>query len=325
LFIKLEFYPILLEQIALTAAKVAAVAAAFGTAGVSLLALIPISKAAGEAQKQMDQAVTTVLIHLQEETRAATVAGAALGDTGSGGGGAAGGGKPLATGAREATAAVHALAQSIPTITVPITSQLIPPLAQLDTSLKSIQADLAALVPDFKVAGDAAAVYGAVSEDSSDRATKAERRAVEQHAIGLVAAIANRRAAAAVEAIWETANAFACLGDYDYWGAAQHFLSAAEYGVIAGTGGKSGGGSGGTNASSTPGATPPVAAGTSGMLAPGATSPNASGGVTVIFQGPVYGGKSGIQEMAQHLSDAVQNRNVRLVSSHTRNPVTAAH
>jgi hypothetical protein len=170
-------------------------------------------------------------------------------------------------------------------------------------------APLIELAPAFKAAAEAAKQFGDVSVKAADRSTEAQKRAVAQHGIGLVAAIGNRRAAAVIETIWETAKGFAALGDFNYWGAAQHFLSAAEYGVLAGTGGgKSAGASAsmnqgrqiGAGATSAPQTLAPGAAGAGGRF----------GNLHVIVVGEAQAG----QWLANTLNRAV-DRGVTLNST----------
>jgi hypothetical protein len=178
-----------------------------------------------------------------------------------------------------------------------------------------------------QVAGSSAQTYGDVSADASERGTAADKKAVEQHAVGLVAAIANRRAAAVVESIWETAKGFSDLGDFNYWGAAQHFLSAAEYGVLAGTG--SGhhaaiaGGSVGTRESASG-----ERRGSSGSrilepqtLAPGAAGAGGRfGNLHVIVVGEAQAG----QWLANTLNNAV-NRGVTLMATSSQRGSPVGH
>ena len=72
---------------------------------------------------------------------------------------------------------------------------------------------------------------------------------IAQAAIGLAGLVAGRKAAAAVEAVWETAQGIKCLAE-GTWppnpaaiaAAALHFEAAAEYAIVAGSGGGKGGG-----------------------------------------------------------------------------------
>ena len=138
-----------------------------------------------------------------------------------------------------------------------------------------------------------------------------------------LAGIAGR---ALVKALWETAEGIACLATWNFAAAALHFKAAAIYGVVGGVaagigraipGGEYGGGGGGYAAGPAYGpartAAPPA-------LAPGAAGGGrfSEGGVTVIFQGPVYGGKAGIHELVTDISQAVERQGARLVATRSR-------
>ena len=138
-----------------------------------------------------------------------------------------------------------------------------------------------------------------------------------------LAGIAGR---ALVKALWETAEGIACLATWNFAAAALHFKAAAIYGVVGGVaagmgraipGGEYGGGGGGYAAGPAYGpartAAPPA-------LAPGAAGGGrfSEGGVTVIFQGPVYGGKAGIHELVTDISQAVERQGARLISTESK-------
>ena len=77
--------------------------------------------------------------------------------------------------------------------------------------------------------------------------------AVTQNAANLMNQLGLKREYAAFMAIYETAEGFEALSDYDFWGAAQDFASAAMYAKAAGSSsgshGGGGGGGGGTQSS----------------------------------------------------------------------------
>jgi len=77
LFIKLEHYPLLIEQLGLSLVRTTAYVAAIPSLGASLLALIPIEKMSVTAQKEMNQAITDSLVALDKEGKAALAAGIA--------------------------------------------------------------------------------------------------------------------------------------------------------------------------------------------------------------------------------------------------------
>ena len=135
----------------------------------------------------------------------------------------------------------------------------------------------------------------------------AQERATIQAGVSLLQTIGFRRAAAIVEAVWETAQGFAALGRQQYWEAAQHFMSAAEYGIVAGRASTTatvvatGAGAGATTAAAS-------AAASSGPAAQQQPT------VQIIIQGPIYGGPAGLDELARKLSEAVRERDVNLTA-----------
>jgi hypothetical protein len=95
-----------------------------------------------------------------------------------------------------------------------------------------------------------------------------QEKATMMAGVSLLQTLGFRKAAAITEAIWETAQAYAAFGRYDYWSGAQHLLAAAEYGVIAGQSGR-GASAGGSSAG--PATAAGTVAGSQAPLAPGAT------------------------------------------------------
>jgi hypothetical protein len=135
---------------------------------------------------------------------------------------------------------------------------------------------------------------------------------------------------ALVRAIYATALGFFLLAIRDYGGAALAFESAAFYGAVGGTAALAGralagadvrGGEGGTASSG--GSTSAAAASQSSTAtAETATSQRT---VQIIFQGPIYGGQAGIDELVRHISQAVTERDVNLVAyTVVRQPATRA-
>ena len=133
----------------------------------------------------------------------------------------------------------------------------------------------------------------------------AQERMTIQAGISLLQTIGFRRAAAIVEAVWESAQGFSALARRDFWGAAQHFMSAAEYGIVAG---RAGGAAAGAAQASGAGTTTTAAGGAS------AATQERQQVFQVIFQGPVYGGQAGIDELCRHISEVVTERDVNLVA-----------
>jgi len=150
--------------------------------------------------------------------------------------------------------------------------------------------------------------------------------AFRKAALQAVSAIAQE---ALVRAIYATALGFYLLAVQDYRGAALAFKSAAFYAAVGGAAalagralagpevseGKSGTTSSGRATTETSGSSSPVTAETT-------TSQKT---VQVIFQGPVYGGQAGIDELVRHISQAVTERDVNLVAyTVVRQPATRA-
>lgn len=151
--------------------------------------------------------------------------------------------------------------------------------------------------------------------------------AFRKAALQAVAAIAQE---ALVRAIYATALGFYLLAVQDYRGAAAAFESAAIYAAVGGAAALAGRALAG----------PDVREGEQGAVArqPGQVAPGLiiSGQgqqaeqapqktVQIIFQGPVYGGQAGIDELVRHISQAVSERDVNLVAyTVVRQPATRA-
>jgi hypothetical protein len=82
-------------------------------------------------------------------------------------------------------------------------------------------------------------------EEAAKRETVNQAESLAQSVAGLLGRLGLRKAEAIVEASVEVAKGFGCLGERDFWGAAQHFISAAEWGVVAGQATRHGAGGGG--------------------------------------------------------------------------------
>jgi len=165
--------------------------------------------------------------------------------------------------------------------------------------------------------------------EASEAASEAEAVAMADAMVGQVAGLLQtlglRRAAAIVEAAWETARSIACFASLDWYGGTMHALAAAQYYVVAAKAGGGGGGGGGAGAYSPGGGGGGAAGGGPGGGPPPALAPGAAGGgrfseggVTVIFQGPVYGGKAGIHELVTDISQAVERQGARLISTESK-------
>lgn len=263
---------------------------------------------AAETEVKWNAQLSETTARLHWSTQAARQAAAAFGDLGGGGGGTAGAGLRGYTRAiTEAITVTERFPEAMATIPVAITSQLDPALEQsqhiLDIWAKSAQR-----------ASDE--VQAALAEsnlaflESVATQIEAQNRAIVSQTATLLQHLGLRKAAAIVEAVWETAQGIAALARRDFGGAAQHFLSAATYGVVAGQG---------------PRGASAVGAGVTAGAGGGAVGTTAGGSATsrseerqqvfqVIFQGPVYGGPAGIDELARLLSEAVQQRDVNLTA-----------
>jgi hypothetical protein len=150
--------------------------------------------------------------------------------------------------------------------------------------------------------------------------------AFRKAALSAIGAIAQE---ALVRAIYSTALGFYLLAIQDYRGAGLAFKSAAIYGAVGGAAAVAGRALAAPDVRESerglevrrPGSVAPEAIVSSRGGA--ASSPQQS--VQVIFQGPVYGGQAGIDEMVRHISRAVTERDVNLVAYTTvRQPVTRA-
>lgn len=140
--------------------------------------------------------------------------------------------------------------------------------------------------------------------------------AFSKAAVQAITAIAQQ---SLVQALQSAALGFYLLAVQDYSGAAAAFESAAIYGAVGGAAALAG------RAIATPpssaGKTPATAKPAAGS--PGSGSSTSAGSevssaaqrpVQVIFQGPVYGGQAGIDELVRHITQAVTERDVNLVA-----------
>jgi hypothetical protein len=165
-------------------------------------------------------------------------------------------------------------------------------------------------------------------QEAQKRDTEEQAEGLAVAAAGLLGRLGLRKAEAIVEAGVEIAKAYACYGDHDYWGAAQHLISAADWGIVAGQSTGAGGGGGG------PAPSAGVRGGFSGPTAPGATGTVTpmTPGLTSIG-GPAPGGRAinvhvyGPYEEATHiatvLNDLTERRGGKLISSRTIAPPKA--
>ncbi len=142
--------------------------------------------------------------------------------------------------------------------------------------------------------------------------------AFRQAALQAVSSIAQE---ALVRAIYATALGFYLLAIQDYRGAALAFESAAIYGLIGGAAALAGRALAGPDVREAaggatvrqPGAVAPdyIISGQGANAAP--TNPQPT--LQVIFQGPVYGGQRGIDELVNAINQAVDQRGTHLVAT----------
>ena len=141
--------------------------------------------------------------------------------------------------------------------------------------------------------------------------------AFQKAAVVAIGAIAQE---AIVRAIYSTALGFYLLAIRDFTGAAQAFESAALFGAVGGAAALAGRALAGSLKNDTTGATanqnsPSSAPGTQATAQPtGSQTAPEQKTVQVIFQGPVYGGQAGIDELVRHISQAVTDRDVNLTA-----------
>ena len=143
-------------------------------------------------------------------------------------------------------------------------------------------------------------------------------QAFEKAALTSITAIAKE---AVVRAIFSSALGFYMLAIGDFAGAGQAFEAAAVFGAVGGAAGLaskalSGASSSGSTSSKTSSSsgTGSSASSTTGATAGAQSAAQKQQTVQVIFQGPVYGGQAGIDELVRHISTAVIERDVNLVA-----------
>ena len=153
--------------------------------------------------------------------------------------------------------------------------------------------------------------------------------AFRKAAVQAISAIAQE---ALVRAIYSTALGFYLLAIQDYRGAALAFKSAAIYGAVGGAAAIAGRALAGPEVREAergatvrqPGSVAPELI-VSGAGASAAATPAEQKTVQIIFQGPVYGGQAGVDELVRHISQAVTERDVNLVAyTVVRQPATRA-
>ena len=152
--------------------------------------------------------------------------------------------------------------------------------------------------------------------------------AFRKAAVQAISAIAQE---AIIRAVYSTALGLYLLAIQDYRGAALAFQSAAVYGAVGGAAAIAGRALAGPDVREAergatvrqPGSVAPELI-VSGGGASAAQAPEQKT-VQVIFQGPVYGGQAGVDELVRHISQAVTERDVNLVAyTVVRQPATRA-
>lgn len=145
--------------------------------------------------------------------------------------------------------------------------------------------------------------------------------AFRKAALQAIGAIAQE---ALVRAIYSTALGFYLLATQDYRGAALAFKSAAFYGVAGGAAALAGRALAGPDVSESergalvrrPGEVAPELI-VSGPAQQGFQAPPQQT-VQVIIQGPIYGGQAGLDELVEHINQAVGQRDMQLTASHVK-------
>jgi len=152
----------------------------------------------------------------------------------------------------------------------------------------------------------------------------AQNEAMVAEGARLVASVGFRRVSAGIEAGWETAKGIASLAEQDYKGAALHFMSAAEYGIVAGSGGgHRGGGGGGAGAGYGYGGREPRFLNAQGREGGGrgAASPRGSDGGTTVHvyvQGDFLNTPGTADKLCEIISEAVDSRDAHLSASRVK-------
>ena len=124
-----------------------------------------------------------------------------------------------------------------------------------------------------------------------------------------------------MRAIFSTALGFYMLAVGDFAGAGQAFEAAAVFGAVGGAaglatkalGGASSSGSTSHKASSSSQSASSHSS-TARVTASAQSAAQKQQTIQVIFQGPVYGGQAGVDELVRHISTAVIERDVNLVA-----------
>jgi hypothetical protein len=151
-------------------------------------------------------------------------------------------------------------------------------------------------------------------------------QAFQKAAVTAIGALAQE---AIVRAIFSTALGFYLLAIRDFSGAASAFESAAVFGAVGGAAALAGRALAGSASPSASSASDQKSAASAPAASARASSSNAQSSkqqtIQVIFQGPIYGGQAGIDELTRKISQAVVERDVNLTAyTVVRQPATRA-
>jgi hypothetical protein len=155
---------------------------------------------------------------------------------------------------------------------------------------------------------------------------KSVGQAFEKAALTSISAIAKE---AIVRALFSTALGFYLLAVGDFAGAGQAFEAAAVFGAVGGAAGLASSALGGGSSSSSKSSSSSTSNTSQSSTSTTATTSKAPSSqqqtVQIIFQGPIYGGQAGIDQLTREISRAVEERDVNLVAYTTvRQPATRA-
>ncbi len=144
-------------------------------------------------------------------------------------------------------------------------------IAQLALEVQAGKASADKLEAAKKQEADTEIVFNEQRIASLKAFQREQERATMMQGVSLLQTLGFRRAAAIVEAIWETARSIQAFANLDFYGGTMHALAAAEYAVVAGQSG------GGLSAGGGAAATAPSSAGTMPVSGP-AMAPGAIAG-----------------------------------------------
>ena len=148
---------------------------------------------------------------------------------------------------------------------------------------------------------------GKALRDEGEAAEESAKKQIAANAQMLLSHLIGRKAMAVIEAVVETARGIADLAfPPKPWSAAMHFMSAAEWGIIAGTGGGSKGGGGGGGGSGSRQAETPGVSGIPGVTGGGSRGGGGSPSSRQVFVN-IYGGAITDTHNLQNLTSALNS------------------